>query len=95
MGNTTEFMQPKQLTKLNFEQETGFPLEFAFMMAAGTLDEKTQEVALQAFNFALCLTGYNGLDDQTKFISNLKVAYDHFQNWKKDNSDQLKTIADS
>ncbi len=92
MGTTTEFKQPKQLTKLNFEQETGFPLEFAFMTFAGTLDEKTQEAALQAFNLALQLTGYNGLNDQMEFISNLKVAYDHFQKWKKDNIDQQKDV---
>lgn len=84
----TEFKQPKQLTKLNFEQETGFPLEFAFMMLTGMLDKKTQEEALQVFNLALRLTGYNGLDDQLEFIKHCKVAYDNFQDWKKTHMQQ-------
>ena len=86
MENTTEFKQPKQLTKENFEKETGFPLDFAFLMLCGSIkSEEVQKLAAQVFNLAMRLTGYNGLDDQMEFISRLKESYDHFQKWQKDN----------
>ena len=96
MDTITEFKQPKQLTKENFEKETGFPLNFAFFMLCGSIESKeVQELASQVFNLAMRLTGYNGLDDQMEFISHLKEAYDNFQKWQKDNcSEQAKSDND-
>ena len=96
MDTITEFKQPKQLTKENFEKEAGFPLDFAFGMLCGSIESKeVQELAAQVFNLAMRLTGYNGLDDQMEFISHLKEAYDNFQKWQKDNANQVKESADS
>lgn len=96
METTTEFKQPKQLTKENFEKETGFPLDFAFGMLYSSIEFKDpQDLAMQIANLAMRLTGYNGLDDQMKLISHLKEAYDKFKKWQKDNAEKTNVSTDS